>query len=52
MFSVWLGSQGLGLSPPGMLGFEIGVDASSHPYLVLPYLSAQLLSPSPDEPPR
>lgn len=36
--------QGLGLSPPGMLGFEIGVDASSHPYLVLPYLSAQLLS--------
>lgn len=27
-----------------MLGFEIGVDASSYPYLVLPYLSAQLLS--------
>lgn len=41
---MWLGGQGLGLSPPGMLGFETGVDASSHPYLVLPCLSAQLLS--------
>lgn len=36
--------QGLGLSPPGMLGFETGVDASSHPYLVIPCPSAQLLS--------
>lgn len=51
------GGQGLGLSPPGMLGFETGVDASSHPYLVIPCPSAQLLSscigpPSPDEPPQ